>query len=375
VQIHSLFIRFHNAFMQHATTATADRPALSPEAAFATARRRVRWHYQWLVLHDFVRRIVGQDTFDEVWNDGEPLLQFYDPRSTLYPFMPVEFSVAAYRLGHSMVRPSYSLSSSIPHAKSGNLNRIAIFKPTLECGDPTSLNGFRPLLPDWGIDWSFFLPDLPRPTDQKSKDFALPQPSYRLDTLLTDPLRSLPDQNTTDPARKSLPSLNLLRGIALGLPSGQAVARRMALRTRDGKPVPVLTDQQLWLEPGNIVGKAEDKEIDALLKCRRDVYTNNRAALHQNAPLWYYILREAELANTRPVDVNDDAKNPALVPLGGWHLGPVGGRIIAEVFIGLLLADDQSFLTQHPLWEPEIPVSKPAWGLQLSDIVRFVDKG
>ena len=367
VQIHQLWQRFHNKIMldlaQPTGTPGNERPGLTGLAAFNTAQRKVRWHYQWVVLHDFVRRIVGDAMFEAVYNDGKPDLQFYDPGSARYPFMPVEFSVAAYRFGHSMVRPSYSLSAEIPHQKSKSLERLAIFKPDFSCGDKGSLNGFRPLPAEWGIDWSFFLPDvdsdLPTPTKELPfNKFVRPQPAYRIDTMLVDPLSKLPDlRNEKRDDRKSLPSLNLQRGIALGLPSGQAVARRMGI-----KP---LTDQELWLDAGNLT------DADAV-KARQHMFKTHAAQLHENAPLWYYILREAELADPVDTEFEDDDKKKRSQPLGGYRLGEVGGRIVAEVLIGLVAADNQSYLVQDPNWHPTVK-GRPGTRFELSDIVNYVD--
>ena len=267
-----------------------------------------------------------------------------------------------------MVRPSYSLSAEIPHQKerepTKKLDRLPIFKPEFSCGDVGSLNGFRPLPAEWGIDWSFFLPDvksdLPEPTEELPfGDFVRPQPAYRIDTMLVDPLSMLPDlRNEKRPDRKSLPSLNLQRGIALGLPSGQAVARRMGL-----KP---LTDDQLWIDPGNL--------DDDAAKARRDMFTQYAAQLHENAPLWYYILREAELADAVKTDFEDEDEKPASQVLGGSRLGDVGGRIVAEVLIGLVVADNQSYLVQDPNWRPTVKdMSCQGARFELSDVVNYVD--
>jgi hypothetical protein len=369
VQIHQLWQRFHNKIMldlaRPSGTPGNERPGITGLAAFNTAQRKVRWHYQWVVLHDFVRRIVGDDMFNAVYNDGEPDLRFYDPGAARYPFMPVEFSVAAYRFGHSMVRPSYSLSAEIPHQKTNSLDRLPIFKPEFSCGDKGSLNGFRPLPDEWGIDWSFFLPDvesdLPEPTEELPfGDFVRPQPAYRIDTMLVDPLSMLPDlRNEQRPDRKSLPSLNLQRGIALGLPSGQAVARRMGLTP--------LTDEQLWIEPGNLTD-------DDAVQARRDMFAQNAAQLHENAPLWYYILREAELTEAIDTAFEDDDGTPRSQVLGGSRLGDVGGRIVAEVLIGLVAADNQSYLVQDPNWRPTVKdMSYPDARFELSDVVNYVD--
>jgi len=371
VQIHALWQRFHNRIMVDLAKPNIDkdnpRDGITGLGAFNTAQRMVRWHYQWVVMHDFVRRIVGDATFETVYNDGKPDLQFYRPESARYPFMPVEFSVAAYRFGHSMVRPSYSLSGAIPHQKTGKLARLPIFDMPFSCDSVSSLNGFRPLPGEWGIDWSFFLPGVNSklPPDTKElpfSKFVRPQPSYRIDTLLVDPLANLPDQrNEKNVARRSLPVLNLLRGVALGLPSGQAVARRMGIEP--------LTDKQLWLDAGNLTDK-ENSDT------RRQVFETHRAQLHENAPLWYYILREAELTDPVKTPFKDDNGQPQSPMLGGSRLGEVGGRIVAEVLIGLAVADKQSYLVQNPKWKPtatDKDMSAAGARFELADVVNYVD--
>jgi Animal haem peroxidase len=366
VQLHSLWQRAHNKIMAELAQPTATRGPITGKAAFGTAQRQVRWHYQWLVLHDFVRRIVGDKMFHAVYNKGKPDLQFYRPGNARFPFMPVEFSVAAYRFGHSMVRPSYSLSAMVPHQvvpPPDNLNRLPIFALPFTCDDKQSLNGFRPLNDSWGIDWSFFFPNLQTnkpPFNKKPfSDFVRPQPAYRIDTLLVDPLANLPDhQGETKPGRKSLPALNLMRGVALGLPSGQEVARRMGITP--------LTDKALWLDAGNLTD-------DAAIERRQKLFNDNLEKLHKNAPLWYYVLREAELANQVVVEFLDDNNNKKKQKLGGSHLGEVGGRIVAEVLIGLVVHDSQSYLVQHPRWLPTIPAAGAPASFEFADIVRYVD--
>lgn len=369
VQIHGLWQRFHNRVMLDLAKAVTDesnpRPGITGLGAFNTAQRKVRWHYQWVVLHDFVPRMVGADTYNAVYKDGKLELLYYKPEAARYPFMPVEFAVAAYRFGHSMVRPSYSLSAEIPHQKTNGLSRLAVFGVPFSCGDVKSLNGFRPLINSWGIDWSFFLPgiDSKLPPDTKElpfSKFVRPQQSYRIDTLLVDPLGNLPDhRGEQNEARRSLPVLNLLRGVALGLPSGQAVARRMGLTP--------LTDQELWLDDGNLIEQADRDR-------RRGVFEKFRAQLHENAPLWYYILREAELTCRVKTPFKDDDGKPQAPILGGNRLGPVGGRIVAEVLFGLVMADSQSYLVQNPKWKPTIKdMSDEKTKFEFADIVRYID--
>ena len=353
VQIHALFIRVHNHFMAIERAARLASPGTTWEMAarkvFTAAQRRTRWTYQYLVIRDFVARVVGRKTFRAVWNGGDPLLKFYHPDDAVFPYMPVEFSVAAYRLGHSMVRPSYALN-----AKTGTgTERLPIFGPrgADECAQERNLNGFRPLPASYGIDWSLFFWS-PSVDSSMPKDAVLPQPSYRLDTLLVDPLAALPDQ----PAhRKSLALLNLLRGTALGLPSGQAVARRMGIAP--------LSDDALWRDAGNLPDETDGPDPDGskTIRANRAKLLDTYPSLSDNAPLWYYILREAEICSL-------DADK-----IGGVHLGDVGGRIVAEVFMGLLMKDDQSYWNLHRTWVPSNSAGQPKADFTMVDLVAFVD--
>jgi hypothetical protein len=141
-----------------------------------------------------------------------------------------------------------------------------------------------------------------------------PQLARRIDTKIAVGLGSLPF--ITD-MFKSLAQRNLLRGKALGLPSGQAVARAMGMPQNV-----ILTPAELALPtdaPGGTPG---------------DPPRNLAEAFNVNTPLWFYILKEAE------------------VHCNGKNLGPVGGRIVAEVLIGLLAGDPFSFLRVEPTWQP-----------------------
>ncbi|UTP39780.1 heme peroxidase family protein [Phenylobacterium sp. LH3H17] len=274
-QIQMAFLKLHNAVL--------DRVLSSGEHqgrdAFHQAQNLVRWHYQWVVLFDFLPRICGQAIVDAVIAQrpggvGYDIdLQYYRPKQTSY--MPVEFSAAAYRLGHSMIRQAY------------NLNKIVtdrpIFTDAANPGELDDLRGFRPLPGFWTVDWRHFV-DL---------DPAQPvQPSRRLDAKLSKALEKLP-------GGESLAALNLLRGFRLALPSGQSVAKAMGQTPLD--------NGELGLDP-ELAGP--------------------------EAPLWFYILKEAELLG------------------GGAHLGPVGGRIVAEVFVGLAKNDPNAFLNVDPAWTP-----------------------
>jgi hypothetical protein len=280
-QLQLALLRFHNAVL--ADVAAELGVGFTVDEIFAEAQRVVRWHYQWLIVHQFLPLTVGQPTVDDVLTGGR---KFYTWRND--PFIPVEFSVAAYRFGHSQVRPSYRANFGTS-ATDPTLQFFAlIFDPAaIDPADPADLRGGR-RAPRRFIDWQTFF------------DFSdgRARPNKKIDTTLSTSLFHLLGQREGTPT--SLASRNLLRGLTMGVPSGQRVARAMALPELSPADLSDLKDIQL------------------------DVRT----------PLWFYVLREAS------------------VMAAGEHLGPVGGRIVAEVMIGLLQGDRSSYLRQDPDWTP-----------------------
>jgi hypothetical protein len=276
-------LKFHNKMVERVRAEPGIRRG--SESVFETAQRVVRWHYQWVVVHDFLRRTVGQEMLDSVFDETGVVpkanLEYYQPRSAA-PYMPVEFAVAAYRFGHSQIRGRYSLNTLVQN--------LPTFLPGAATDPDLALKqfgGFRILPPFWTVEWRrFFEVD-------GAGDGQL-QLTRLIDTKLANPLAELPVE--IGGSRPSLIDRNLTRGARLALPSGQDVAAAMG--------VTPLTDAELNLPGGG------------------------------PAPLWYYVLREAQVAAQ------------------GHHLGPVGGRIVAEVFIGLLMKDPSSYLRNDPTWTP-----------------------
>jgi len=234
--------------------------------------------------------------------------------------------VAAYRFGHSIARPSYlinDVAKTDPPVQGAS--RIPLFSQ--RGAERQSLNGFRPLPTDWGVDWKFFLPGIHGQTAAN-----LPQPSYKLDAQLSHPLGALPNA-TAEPEllvagfepsiAQILAVRNLIRGLRMGLPNGQDVARAMGIEPLSDEPL--------------LGGLTLDEPT--------------QAALRGNAPLWFYILKEAEQLGESS------------------HLGPVGGRIVAEVLIGLLAGDPLSYLSVQPNWKPTLP-SAVAGRFTLSDVIN-----
>jgi Animal haem peroxidase len=267
---------------------------------FLIAREVTLWHYQWLLVNEHLPQIAGQAVVNDVLRRGN---RFYRPRDG-EAFMPIEFGAAAYRFGHSMVRPSYraNFTSGAGESTSPTANPFfaLVFDPNEPAfSDPVShdradLLGGYPAARRY-IGWQTFF-DL---GDGEVKN------NKKIDTTISSVLFTLPLPAIaphTQTAPTVLPQRNLLRQLTWSLPSGQAVARAMR--------VPRLTSADL-------------SDIGA-------VY----APFARSTPLWYYILAEAA------------------AKANGQHLGPVGGRIVTETLIGLLRADPTSYLSVHPRFQP-----------------------
>ena len=286
-QLHTVFLRLHNRFRDEGHS-------------FTRAQQLCRWHFQWLIVHDFLPRIVGQTLVDKLLvrrSNGSLVVNtaFYKPRNPLRPYMPIEFSGAAYRYGHSMIRAEYEMQDQ---------HTVPIFgRDGYE-----DLRGNRPIPDDLWVDWNYFF-DIPGVSSPDDRNMA-----RRIDTQISLPLATLPSTVVapTAGAIVALSERNLLRGKRLGLPCGQDVARAMGLRP--------LSNAQLGLQG---------------------------AGWKEKAPLWYYVLKEAELG-------------------GGQRLGPVGGRIVAEVILGLLAADKQSYLNASPSFNPGA-------GFAMGDLILLAD--
>jgi hypothetical protein len=332
-QLQGLFLRFHNRMVM-------DHSGVD----FATVQQDVRFHYQWLVLNDFLPRIVHSSILNALRTNGaydRTKLRFFHWKNT--PFMPVEFSVAAYRLGHSMIRPGYRLNDD-------DTTLLPIFPPS---SGGTGLTGFQEMAKNRGIDWGRFIDTDIRsygtnnPSDATTK--ARLQFAYRIDTSVVQPLATLPASVVSDPP-PSLAQRNLIRGFELGLPTGQSVAHAMG--------VPALADNKI------VIGKAVDNpdQTPPDPDVRGTIASIPELAIFQdNCPLWTYILAEAA-QNKEQVQIPVTEQQTISTP----RLGPVGGRIVAEVFLGLIFGDGDSYLNVQPNWVPQ-------WGpgFQLSQFVKY----
>jgi Animal haem peroxidase len=347
LQLHVAMQMFHNKLVDHV------RKLLVPRAAvFESARRLARWHYQWMVTHEFLPAIVGQAMADSVYKEiltGVPIIKikYYRPTNPLgRPFIPVEFSVAAYRFGHSITRPRYTVQDFYDNRTTPPTLVEVKGVPLFEA-QPTdnNLNGSRPVPPRLKLQWSKFFNQAGKsPTARPVRQFdaSLANPLFQL------PSTSLPDTNPTS----RLSVRNLLRGKKMGLPSGQQIARLM--------DVTPLTHAQLSQNHrinvrvpivGNVVEIVPPGEFDVENQNLKQIF--DEPGWGDEAPLWFYILKEAEIVGR------------------GRELGPVGGRIVAEVLVGLLQRDVNSYLYLEPAWKPMPPVAPARGQFTMADLLKY----
>lgn len=266
-QLHLAMLKAHNAFVDEARLG-----GVASDRVFDEAARQLRWQYQWIILNEFLPALVGQTLVKQVLREGP---RWFRPAHG--GSIPLEFADAAYRYGHSQIRHRYRLNLQT--------DPVPLFPDLL---------GFRAVPRERRVDWRLLF-DTPGAT--------LAQRSKRIDGKLVRALIALPAAVTGECEIDDYHSLavrDLQRGQGVGLPSGEAVARRIGIAP--------LTAEQIGIASTGWQGET---------------------------PLWYYILREADVCT------------------GGHRLGPVGGRIVTEVLVGLIDADATSLRQNGRGWQPK----------------------
>jgi hypothetical protein len=318
VQLHLAFMKFHNAVVEIL------RGSVNDSLLFARAQQEVVWHYQWIILNDWLPRIIDPVIYEKIMLEGPEFFHDDDRSSRL---LPIEFSAAAYRL-HSLVLEEYRLNDK----KQGHLFRFR--RP------------YSRLQRDDTIDWSYFfaMRGTPNPGLQYAKRFnakivhsflQMPGP---IDTPLQwveNPMGGEDNPHRRgeqyDPMR-SIAIRNMLRGNTFsrdkgkaGLPSGQDVAK--AVCNAYGCEKEPWSSEQLGM-PKEWFGKP--------------------------TPLWYYILREGAVAS-------NDQEN------GSCKLGVVGSVIVGEVLHSLVSRDRNSYLNKCD-WKPFLGAEKEKFSM--SDLLH-----
>src|SRR3984885_15256072 len=266
------FINLHNRLVDRLR-----EDGIADQDIFNEARRAATWHYQHVIVREFLPALIGAELTAELLDRGPQLYRIDGD-----PYIPFEFADAAYRYGHSQIRDRYRINE--------HFGPVPLFP---------DLMGFGPIVPEHTVDWTLQVDVDGHPPAQRAK---------RIDSRLAAPLIALPTQvSGSEPGTDyaSLANRDLQRGQAVGLASGEAIARRLG--------VPALTAEQ--------VGLAEHGWTD-------------------ETPLWFYILKEADALHN------------------GDRLGPVGGRIVGEVLVGIIDAAPESFRSLDPDWTPTLPARR-----------------
>lgn len=283
-QLHLVFLKLHNRIVDQ-----LHKAGVRAGAGLDEARRLAAWHYQWIVVHEFLPLSVGEDMIDQILRDGHLIYAFKG-----HPFIPVEFADAAYRFGHPQIRATYQLNDGAAG--------LTVFP---------DLAGTRPVPADRAVDWARFFALPGRPAPQASK---------RINARLAHALIDLPEAVvgvTERPEQHSLAYRDLERGLDCDLPSGEAVARLIGLT-----PLP------------------------------KDALGLQAFGWNGETPLWFYVLKEAE------------------IQCRGERLGDLGGRIVAEVLLGLLAGDPQSYSNADPHWRPTLPGTR-AGEFTMADLLAY----
>lgn len=284
-QLHLALLKVHNAFVDRARRSGIDEDEVFDEAARAT-----RWHYQWIVLNEYLPAVAGEDLVDDVIASGP---RFFRPQREVY--LPFEFADGAFRYGHGQIRATYTINE---HSRD-----VSMFP---------DLAGMRPVPAARAVDWTLLF-DTP--------GSAPAQRARRIDGKLVGALIRLPHEITGDvsvDAYRSLAARDLERGEALGLPSGESVAREMG-------------EQPLRPEQIGLAGSGWSGET----------------------PLWLYFMLEAAAR------------------ADGDRLGPAGARIVSEVLIGIVSADPDSYLSVEPDWGPTLPPGGAGESFTVADLLAF----
>lgn len=364
-QIHCAFIRFHNKVVTDLAAKGTDSAVL-----FDTARELVVKHYQWMLRTDYLIQIVDDEIVDDVFKHGRryfdvaPEIKYDDGgvEDDTYrklqpgdaPTMPIEFSVAAFRLGHSMVREEYEWNRVFNSGQGpgvlapATLRLIFVFSATS--------GNFQPFPPDddnpdagrserLPTNWVADLPRLFDFSETGRKELTRTADQFnlakRIDTLLVDVLKQLPlgsfgaRGSTVPEIERNLAFRNLTRANMLKLATGQEMAEFFKLDEDER-----LTPTEIEQGSGNGASLAE-------------LSTEDLELVKTKTPLWFYILREAEVK-------------------GNGRLTGVGGRIVAEVFHRAMEGSRHS-IVRDPEWRPSLAVDQSTF--RMNDLLLYAFDG
>ncbi len=312
-QLHLAFMLFHNNAVK------ALRPKIANmKMLFDAARQLVTWHYHWCIIHDYLDRLLFQNSVTQAIN-GPNLIKLPNQ-------VPMEFTTAAFRFGHSMVSDKYNYNKNF--MDDGIMGRSATLAQLFDFTSRGTMGAFNnnpnnQLPSHWVADWSML-------TTANDKENSGSDP---IDTLMAGGMINIgsPVVPFGNIEHGSIVSRNILRGFHRRIPSGQSIAQAL------GYPI-LAPDKIARLLPAAAVPFAEAN------------------GLTSQTPAWVYFLSEAESE------------------ANGKKLGPVASRIIAATIIGLLKLNGQSVLNaQNGQWTPDTsPLRTTKKKQPISDIKSFL---
>lgn len=304
-QTHVMFIRFHNAVVRRHLNDDEKDPN-----TFKKARKIVIQHYQWIVLHDFLEKILKPSVLADVLTSGN---QFYFPDKKR-PYIPLEFSVGAFRLGHSMIASNYNWNRLFNDEPFSDRLGTATLMDLQRFTTKGEMNNQTRLPSDWVINWKWFH----RVGNRQGQKLNLAE---RITTKLAR--FTMPTERYE--RQFSLAAMDLFRTGIHSLPTGQAVARAIS-----GSDDRVLEPEQI---------------ANLLPQSLKSVFS-------KETPLWFYLLAEAEIEEQ------------------GYTFGEIGSRIMAEVFVELIKLSEYSILQDGFL--PNRDWSDAFGRFGMPELIRFV---
>ncbi len=300
-QLHRRIVGFHNEVVKCLEKEHEGNP-LDNKTLYEEARKLVTLHYHWIIIHEFLPFIIGKKLTWDILENGRKFYHY--EKNSERPFIPVEFGGAAYRFGHTLIRAKYNIND--------NVQGLDLFEaPFFGVCPLDDCEGRLGVHKKYNLDWSYFL--------EFGKTGDNVQFCRAIDSSVALPLFDLPFIDASQDAPVSLPERNMRRARTLMIPSGQQVAKAMG--------IPPLSNKELGVDGIN--------------------------GLHDEAPLWFYILKESELQT------------------GGKHLGRTGGRIVGEVLLGIIEATQNMYFSSdidRMAWRPKFGENG---NFTLKDLVTF----
>jgi hypothetical protein len=321
-QLHVAFVRAHNVFVDLLLNKGVDRAVV-----FKQARTLLCQHYHHLLIYDFLHRVSDEKTLQDVLAREDHL---YDPQAPDQQ-LPLEFTVGAYRFGHSMVTSTYYYNKNLPGVSFSSLVPLRLMRIPGTDKRQSSLAAAHV------IEWERFVAD--RNGSIKTANLNPNFAGLLIPALIKQQFTVLNEKGEKLPCEANLAVLDLLRGYMLRLPTGQAIARHLIEKGRELRA----------LTPDEIINIAKKRSSE-----QRDILSAPENDFSNRTPLWFYVLAEAEVFNQ------------------GKRLGPLGTTIVAEVLLGLVRRSPDSILSQAgPYVEQFKPLETPTGSFRLEDLLRL----